>query len=88
VGQSKRMSFVESLTNVAIGYLVAVGSQVVIFPFFGIHIPLKDNFMIGAWFTVVSIVRSYALRRAFNKRDKITHHIDVDGRCWKEVERA
>lgn len=66
--QSKRMSFVESLTNVAIGYVVAVASQVVIFPMFGLKCHLKDNLLIGLWFTGISIVRSYFLRRFFNAR--------------------
>ena len=65
--QSRRMSFVESLSNVAIGYGVAVVSQVVIFPWFGIHVPLRSNLMIGLWFTGISIVRSYVIRRLFNK---------------------
>ena len=45
--QSKKFSFVESISNLAIGYLVAVGSQIIIFPFFGVHIPFRDNFIIG-----------------------------------------
>lgn len=66
MSQSKRMSFVESLSNVAVGYGVAVASQIVVFPIFGIHIPIRDNFLIGLWFTAISIVRSYVIRRWFN----------------------
>lgn len=65
--QSRRMSFVESLANVAIGYGIAVVSQVVVFPWFGIHVPLRSNLLIGLCFTVISIVRSYVLRRLFNR---------------------
>lgn len=65
--QSRRMSFVESCCNVAIGYGVAVASQVLIFPWFGIHVPLRSNLLIGLWFTLISIVRSYVLRRLFNR---------------------
>jgi hypothetical protein len=46
--------------------LVAVASQLAIFPIFNIHIPIKDNFMIGLWFTGVSLARSYCIRRWFN----------------------
>lgn len=67
MSQSRLGSAVESVANVAIGYLVAVGSQVVIFPLFGIHIPFSDNLLIGAWFTVISLLRSFALRRFFNR---------------------
>ena len=64
--QSKTHSFIESCTNVTVGYVVALGSQLIIFPFFNIHLPLKDNAIIGLWFTVISLVRSYILRRTFN----------------------
>lgn len=67
--QTKTRSALESLLNVAIGYLVAVGSQIIIFPLFDIHIPLTDNFIIGFYFTVISIIRSYTLRRWFNRKD-------------------
>lgn len=66
MSQSRRWSFFESCVNVAVGYGVAVLAQIVIFPFFGIRVSLADNLLIGAFFTVVSIARSYALRRAFN----------------------
>ena len=66
MSQSRFHSALESAANVAVGYGVAVASQLVIFPMFGIHIPLSDNLAIGAWFTVVSLVRSYVLRRWFN----------------------
>jgi hypothetical protein len=66
--QTKTHSLIESVTNVVVGYLVAVFSQIAIFPFFDIDIPIRDNFLIGLWFTVVSIGRSYALRRWFTRR--------------------
>jgi uncharacterized protein (DUF2062 family) len=65
--QTRRMSLVEALTNVAIGYGVAVATQLAIFPMFGLHVTLAQNLMMGAIFTVVSIVRSYALRRVFEE---------------------
>lgn len=65
--QLKRHSALESITNVAVGYGVAVGSQIIIFPFFGLHVPLSDNFIIGIWFTVISLCRSYVLRRIFTR---------------------
>jgi hypothetical protein len=70
MSQTKRMSFVESCVNVAIGYGVAVASQVAIFPMFGIRCHLRDNLLIGLWFTAISIVRSYIVRRVFNARAK------------------
>lgn len=66
MSQSKRMSMIETLANVLIGYIVAVSSQLVIFPLFGIHASFTDNLVMGLWFMVISIIRGYLLRRAFN----------------------
>lgn len=66
MSQSRIGSLIESGTNIAIGYGIALASQLVIFPLYGVHIPLSDNIMIGAWFTVISLARSYAIRRWFN----------------------
>jgi len=51
---------------VVLGYGVAVGAQILIFPLFGVVIPLSSNLAIGIIFTLVSLVRSYLLRRLFN----------------------
>lgn len=63
--QSRAMSLAESLANVAVGYGLAVGTQMLVFPLFGLHTTLEQNLTIGAIFTVVSIGRSYCLRRLF-----------------------
>jgi len=63
--QSRMMSLVESVANVIVGYVVAVVMQILIFPIFGLHTSLAQNLKMGAVFTVVSIARSFALRRVF-----------------------
>lgn len=63
--QSRLMSLIESVANVVIGYGVAVITQILIFPIFGLHTTLAQNLKMGAIFTVVSIARSFALRRVF-----------------------
>ena len=65
--QSRRMSLIEALSNVAIGYGVAVLTQITVFPLFGLHVSLSDNLLIGALFTLVSVARSYAVRRMFER---------------------
>ena len=64
--QTKIESLIESLVNILIGYGVALISQIIVFPIFGIDVPLKTNLWIGLWFTVISFVRSYIIRRWFN----------------------
>ena len=63
--QSRWMSLVEAVTNVLVGYGVAVATQWLVFPLFGLHATLQENLAIGLTFTAVSLVRSYLLRRAF-----------------------
>ena len=63
--QSRLMSLLESLANVLVGYGVAVATQMLVFPLFGLAVTVSENFLIGLIFTAVSIVRSYALRRGF-----------------------
>ena len=64
--QSRCMSFVESVSNIVVGYGLAVLTQIIVFPLFGLHASLGENLLIGCLFTAVSLVRSYALRRIFN----------------------
>ena len=65
--QSRRMSLVEALANVAVGFGVAVATQIAVFPIFGLHASLSQNLAIGAIFTGASIARSYVLRRMFER---------------------
>ena len=59
------MSLVEAFANVAVGYGVAVLTQILIFPVFGLHTTIVANLQMGAAFTIVSIARSFVLRRMF-----------------------
>jgi hypothetical protein len=64
--QSRIQSAIEAVANVAIGYGVALASQIAVFPMFDLDVTLGDNLAIGAWFTAISLVRSYVVRRVFN----------------------
>ena len=59
------MSLVEAVTNVAVGYAIAVLAQMLVFPLFGLTVVFVDHLLIGAAFTVISIARAFALRRLF-----------------------
>jgi hypothetical protein len=85
--QTKVHSLIESLTNVAVGYIVSLAGQILIFPLFGIDVPIRDNILIGVAFTVLSIARSYYLRRIFNRinpkpKDSITLVFGMEAIKW------
>lgn len=63
--QSRRMLLVEAITNVAVGYALAVAKQIMVFPWFGRHPSIGENLALGAIFTAISLIRGYALRRLF-----------------------
>jgi len=63
--QSRVMSLVEAIANVVVGYGVAVVTQMLVFPLFGLQTTLAQNLKLGLIFTVVSIARSFTLRRVF-----------------------
>lgn len=57
---------IEAVTNVLVGLVVSLLAQLVIFKFYGIQVTLAQNVGITLFFTAVSLIRSYALRRVFN----------------------
>ena len=65
MSQSRRLSLLEAVTNVTVGYVLAVATQIVVFPWFGLQASLGDNLAIGAVFTSISLLRGYAFRRLF-----------------------
>ncbi|TLP81377.1 hypothetical protein [Maribacter sp. ACAM166] len=64
--QTKKQSFIESLTNTAIGFMVSFASTFLIFPLVGISTNAGTNLIITIYFTIISVLRGYALRRWFN----------------------
>jgi hypothetical protein len=65
--QTRRDSLIESLVNVGVGYVVAVISQIIIFPIVGVNATFSQNITIGIYFTIISLLRSYCIRRFFNQ---------------------
>lgn len=63
--QSRIMSMVEAATNVLVGYFLAIATQIVVFPWFGIVTGLAEHLTIGLAFVGVSLARGYFLRRVF-----------------------
>jgi hypothetical protein len=59
------MSLGEAGTNVVVGYGIAVATQLVVFPWFGLPARVSDALAIGLIFTAVSLARGYVLRRLF-----------------------
>ena len=65
-GQSRRHSLFESISNVVVGFCISVGANWVVLPLFGYAVNLRDSAGIGLILTVVSVIRSYTLRRVYN----------------------
>jgi len=66
--QSRTMSLVESVANVIVGYVLAVATQMVVFPWFRIEAGLTEHLTIGLAFVGMSLLRGYLLRRLFERR--------------------
>ena len=64
--QSRWMSLLEAVINILVGYGLAIATQLVVFPLFGLHASLSENLLIGCFFVGVSLIRSFAIRRLFN----------------------
>lgn len=66
--QTRLGSLIEATMNTAIGLLINLGAQRVVFPLFGFDPNFSTNLAIAAIFTVISIARGYIVRRFFNAR--------------------
>jgi hypothetical protein len=68
MSQSRLGSFVEAVINILIGFAINFTANALIFPRFGWTISAADNVLLGAIYTIISLVRSYTIRRWFNAR--------------------
>lgn len=64
--QSRKASFAEAVANTLIGLLIAFWATHLICRLNGIPMSWSDNFVLTGWMTVVSVLRGYVLRRAWN----------------------
>lgn len=65
--QIRSHSVFEAVSNVVVGYGVNYTANMLIFPLFGWSISHSQNLALGILYTAISLVRSYALRRIWNR---------------------
>ena len=68
MNQARLDSLIEAIINVAIGFAINFTANMLIFPLFGFHITARDNLLLGLIYTVISVARSYCIRRWFNAK--------------------
>jgi hypothetical protein len=64
--QTKKGSMAEAGANIVVGFTINYIANLLIFPLFGMHISPGNNFLMGCIYTLISLARSYVLRRWFN----------------------
>lgn len=64
--QSRLGSFVETMVNIFIGFVINWIANLLILPLYGFEITGHQAFTMGLIFTVISVARSYTIRRWFN----------------------
>ncbi len=84
--QSRTMSLVEAITNVVFGYILAIATQIVVFPWFGLEAALGEHLAIGTAFVGVSLARGYLLRRLFESI-RVASHLDAHGEHGEPAQR-
>lgn len=57
---------VEAVVNTAVGLVIAMLATAAICKAYGIPMSWENNFILTFWMTVISIIRSYVIRRLFN----------------------
>lgn len=63
--QSKRISLLESTINIVVGFGISLGAQMIFLPMLGVPINHAQNFVFACIMTVISLARSFLLRRLF-----------------------
>jgi len=71
MSQSRKHSMLEAIINVVVGFSINFLLNMLVFPLFGWEISAAQNIALGVIYTLISIVRSYTLRRAFNRWHRV-----------------
>jgi hypothetical protein len=66
MSQTKIQSAIESVMNVVVGFSINFTANMTLFPLFGWEISVEQNIGLGVIYTLISLARSYCLRRFYN----------------------
>jgi hypothetical protein len=66
MSQTKTQSAIEAVMNVVVGFLINFTANMTLFPLFGWSISVEQNIGLGIIYTLISLIRSYCLRRFYN----------------------
>jgi hypothetical protein len=67
MSQSKKLSLIETTTNIIVGLITSFLIQLIIYPLLNIPVTINQNIIITIVFFIVSFIRGYVIRRIFNK---------------------
>ena len=67
--QTRKRSWKEAWTNIFIGYTINFTANALILPFLVEGFTYKKNLMLGVIYTGISLLRTYCIRRWFNKAE-------------------
>lgn len=87
-GQNRRMSLVESFANVITGYVMTVLIQKLLYPLFGIHIPIQDALVVSTLIVFIAFLKNFAIRRYFNQLEYRGLHRRLDQGLEQRFERV
>lgn len=66
--QTRRQSLEEAIVNILVGYSLQVVAAYYFLPWFNLHPSITESALIGGIMTVLSIIRSYGIRRFYEWR--------------------
>lgn len=70
MAQSVKRSWKEAWSNIFIGFAINFVANIMILPLFGFtSLTLEKNFVLGIVYTGISLLRTFCIRRWFNKGD-------------------
>jgi hypothetical protein len=65
MAQSRKMSLIEAIASNATAFLISIFANFAVLPIFGMHPSFSQSIGITIIFTMISIVRTYLMRRLF-----------------------
>lgn len=68
MNQTRLGSLIEVMVNIVIGFAINMVANLWVLPLYGFQVTGGQAFSMGLIFTVISVVRSYCIRRWFNQR--------------------